>query len=173
MPVEKKARGKKKQKKKKNDPRKLEILDACFALGDACNAVSDWDDAIRYCERARAGYEEQQGRDSEKTLDVTNILIFARTCQGERIEKCRDLLKRCERALGEENVVTLKTLNKLGCELAEKEEHEEAREVHERCLAGRMKVLGEDHKDTCATLNNLGLVYNDGLKNHEKALECL
>jgi len=46
--VEKKVRGKKKQKKKKNDPRKLEILDAYMALGQACNNVSDFDDSRRY-----------------------------------------------------------------------------------------------------------------------------
>jgi len=37
MPVEKKVRGKKKkQQRKKNDPWKLEILEAYFALGKAC-----------------------------------------------------------------------------------------------------------------------------------------
>ncbi|GMH53715.1 hypothetical protein TL16_g01510 [Triparma laevis f. inornata] len=113
--VEKKSRGKKKkQKKKKNEPRKLEMLDACFALGRACNMVGDFDDARRYMKRAKEGYEEQLGRDSEKTLDATSSLL-ANTASGYSnetlIEKFRDLVKRCERALGEENVVTLETLN--------------------------------------------------------------
>ena len=44
--VEKKVRGKKKKaKKKKADPRKFEFLDACFALGRACNMVRDHEDA--------------------------------------------------------------------------------------------------------------------------------
>ena len=89
----------------------------------------------------------------------------------ERIEKFRDLVKRCERALGEENVVSLEMLNSLGIELKENEEYEEAKEVYERCLLGQMKVLEEDHKDTLETLNNLGEVYSEGLKNYEKALE--
>ncbi|GMH79238.1 hypothetical protein TrLO_g14969 [Triparma laevis f. longispina] len=36
MLEETKVRGKKKKQKKKKDPRKLEILDACFELGNAC-----------------------------------------------------------------------------------------------------------------------------------------
>ncbi|GMH76699.1 hypothetical protein TL16_g07167 [Triparma laevis f. inornata] len=69
--VEKKVRGKKKKQKKKNDPRKLEILDACHALGVACSHVRDVDDAKRYYKRAKEGYEEQLGRDSEKALETT------------------------------------------------------------------------------------------------------
>ena len=72
--------------------------------------------------------------------------------------------------MGEENVVTLDTLNQLGGLLEQNGEYEEAIKVFERCLGGRMKVLGEDHNDTFGTLNNLGVVYN-GLKNYEKALE--
>ncbi|GMH60656.1 hypothetical protein TL16_g03096 [Triparma laevis f. inornata] len=55
--VEKKARGKRKKqkKKKKNDPRKLEIYDACYTLGSACSLVGDFDDARRYWKRAKEG----------------------------------------------------------------------------------------------------------------------
>ncbi|GMH60376.1 hypothetical protein TrLO_g3813 [Triparma laevis f. longispina] len=89
---------------------------------------------------------------------------------GELIEELRDLVKRMERALGEENVVTLETLNSLGGQLRTNGQYEEAKEVHERCLAGRMKVLGEDHEHMLMTLNYLGIVYKR-LGNHEKALE--
>ncbi|GMH80420.1 hypothetical protein TL16_g08539 [Triparma laevis f. inornata] len=41
MPEEKKVRGKKKRQKKKKDQRKLDILDACYALGQACGWVGD------------------------------------------------------------------------------------------------------------------------------------
>ena len=119
--VEKKARGKRKQKqKKKNDPKKLEIFDACHALGLARGFVGDFDDAKRYLKRAKEGYEEQLERDSEKALDATSSFILSNEMSnGERIEKFRDVLKRMERALGEENVVTLETLNLLGERLRE------------------------------------------------------
>ncbi|GMH53475.1 hypothetical protein TrLO_g185 [Triparma laevis f. longispina] len=177
MPEEKKVRGKKQQKKKKNGPKKLEILDACRELGRACGKVEDFDDVRLYNKRAKDGYEEQLGRDSEKALDVTRSLIMANMYNGQqiksvgkKIEKLRDLLKRMERALGEENVVTLETLNTLGTKLEQNGEYEEARKVYERCLAGMTEVLGEDHRVTLMTLNNLGGAYYH-LKNYEKALE--
>jgi len=73
--------------------------------------------------------------------------------------KLSDLLKRMEGALGEGNVVTLETLNTLGGELYGNGQHEEAIKVYERCLAGSMKVLGEDHEGTLMSLNNLGVNY--------------
>ncbi|GMH67310.1 hypothetical protein TrLO_g3497 [Triparma laevis f. longispina] len=173
MPEEKKVQGKKKkQQGKKTNPRKREILDACADLGMACNYVSDFDDARPYLKRGREGYEEQLRRENEKALEASRSFINT-TCSSleEVVEKMRDLMKRMERALGEENVVTLETLNELGCELRENGEYEEAKEVHERCLAGRIKVLGEDHGQMLMTLNNLGIVYNDGLKNYIKGLE--
>ncbi|GMH48595.1 hypothetical protein TL16_g00327 [Triparma laevis f. inornata] len=90
--------------------RKLEILDTCFALGKAFNEVRDFEEARRYLKRAKVGYEEQLGRDSEKALDAS-LLAAIITSDDERIENFRDLLKRCERAFGEENVVTLATLS--------------------------------------------------------------
>ncbi|GMH55480.1 hypothetical protein TrLO_g4760 [Triparma laevis f. longispina] len=144
--VEKKIRGKKKkQQKKKADPMKLEILDACFALGKACGLVGDNDDMRQYFKRAKEGYEEQLGPDD--ALEVSYNLIKS-TCSngGELIEKFRDLVKRCEKALGEENEVTLETLSGLGGHLCSNGEKEEAIKDYERCLAGQEKVFGGDYK---------------------------
>ena len=66
--------------------------------------------------------------------------------------------------------VTLHTIDTLGGALTDRGEYEEAKEVHERCLAVRMKVIGEDHQATCATMSTLGISYMD-LKNYEKAVE--
>ncbi|GMH73465.1 hypothetical protein TL16_g06201 [Triparma laevis f. inornata] len=161
-----------KGEKEEGAAREVEILDACAALGQACGWVRDFDDMRRYYKRAKEGYKEQPGRDSEKALDVTYSLMCATVMSDvERIEKYRDLLKRMEKALGEENVVTLETLNQLGDELHDNKEYDEAVKVYERYLAGRMKVLGEDHQNALDTLNNLGIVYDEGLKNYEKGLE--
>ncbi|GMH79874.1 hypothetical protein TL16_g08304 [Triparma laevis f. inornata] len=162
----------KKGEKEEGGTTKLEMLDGCFALGQACGWVGDFEDARRYYKRAKEGYEEQLGRDSEKAIEVARSLIASATMsRREKIEKYRDLLKRMERALGEENVVTLDTLNALGNRPRENGEYDEAKEVYERCLAGRMAVLGGGHKDKLGTLQNLGVVYSK-LENYEKALEC-
>jgi len=169
MPEEKKVRGGKgTQQRKKTDPRKQEILDACAALGLACQNVHDWNDAERYAKRAKEGYEEQLGRESEKALEATYSLTMS-TDYGKRIEKLGDLVKRIERALGEENVVTLDTLNTLGAMLNRNGEYEGAIKICKRFLAGRMKLLGEDHRETFETLNNLGGIYKK-MENYENAL---
>ncbi|GMH53698.1 hypothetical protein TL16_g01505 [Triparma laevis f. inornata] len=154
------------------EARKLELMDAYNELGGACGCVDKQADRRKYYKLALEGYEELQGTESEKALEVTYHLIMSGTCSGysEMIEKLRSLVKRCERALGEENSVTLDTLNELGISLNGNEEYEEAKEVHEKCLAGRLQLYGEQHKDTVGTLNNLGCVY-DELKNDSKALK--
>ncbi|GMI14387.1 hypothetical protein TrLO_g2413 [Triparma laevis f. longispina] len=82
----------------------------------------------------------------------------------DKIEDLMALLRRCERALGEENVVALDTLSVLGGLLRNVREYnaalyDKAIELWERCLMGRMNVFGEQHKDTLMSLNNLGIVY--------------
>ena len=61
--------------------------------------------------------------------------------RDERIEKLRDVLKRMERALGEENVVILDTLGDLGGQLQEKGECEEAIKVLREVIGGEDEGL--------------------------------
>ena len=79
----------------------------------ACNWVEDWDDAERYTRQAKEGYEEQLGPDDAKTIDTTcGLILISCSIQAEMIKKLRDLVKWVERALGKQNIVTLKTLVK-------------------------------------------------------------
>ena len=75
------------------------------------------------------------------------------TCSSieELLEKLKVLVERMVGAVGEDNVVTLDTLNELGRDLQSNGEYVEARKVFERCLAGQKKVLGVDHKKTLMT----------------------
>ncbi|GMH75567.1 hypothetical protein TL16_g06805 [Triparma laevis f. inornata] len=147
LDVEEEVGGEKGEKEERS-ARALGILDACKALGYACNSVGDFEDARRYSKRAKDGYEEQLGREIEKALEGTYFLILSSNMtRDDYIEKLKALVKRMEKSLGEENVVTLDTLNQLGINLHKNGEVEEAKEVLERSLAGRMKVLGVDLKD--------------------------
>ncbi|GMH51483.1 hypothetical protein TL16_g01022 [Triparma laevis f. inornata] len=118
----KKARGKKKkQQKKKANPRKLEILDACaelaYALNKTCAAhfkqpnKSDREEVAEFARRAKNGYEEQLGRESEKALKATisTTMCASKTAEGI-IAKLSDLAERCKWLLGADNEVTLDTL---------------------------------------------------------------
>ncbi|GMH66191.1 hypothetical protein TrST_g11458 [Triparma strigata] len=173
---EKKVRG----KKKKVDLRKVEVLDACYVLGKACDMVRDGEDARRYLNRAKEGYEDQLGPDSEKALEASYGLIMATgMSKGERIDKLKALLERMGGALGEKNVVTLETLNQIGVVGATWEElgpdSEKAleatrslimstgmskREYIEKLIAlveRMVGVLGEENVVTLETLISLGV----------------
>lgn len=149
----------------------LEILDACAAIGKACTNLQDSGLSFMYLTRAKEGYEELLGRDSEKALSATHGLVMfkARGLQ-DVVEKLKDLAKRCEGALEEENVLTLDVLMDLGNVLRDSGKYEEARKVLWKCLAGRQNLFGEIHSSTCNALMNLGTVYHR-LENTEKPLE--
>ncbi|GMH57813.1 hypothetical protein TL16_g02470 [Triparma laevis f. inornata] len=111
-------------------------------------------------QRAKEGYEEQLGRDNEKALDAAFFLITStEITRDERIEKLRDLLKRCERALGEKNAVTFETLNLLGIKMDESGEYEEAIEYYERALKGSERTLRKNHPSMLTSVMNIAVVY--------------
>ncbi|GMH78732.1 hypothetical protein TL16_g07918 [Triparma laevis f. inornata] len=147
--VEKKVRGKQKQKKKKNDQRKLEILDACHALGRACNKVADYDDAERYVKRAKEGYEEQLGRDSKKALEVIAGFIM-----GTGMSRDEIIVK----------------LNNLGNVYDGLKNYEKALEYYKRTLKGSKMTMGKNHPSTLNIVENIALAFNDQ-KDYEKAVE--
>ncbi|GMH85689.1 hypothetical protein TL16_g10311 [Triparma laevis f. inornata] len=82
--VEMKARGKKQQQEKKNDPRKLEILDACKALASACSYVGDF--AEELYERVLEGCEAQHGKDHEKMKRCAKGLNICLECKALYLE---------------------------------------------------------------------------------------
>ncbi|GMI16482.1 hypothetical protein TrLO_g12848 [Triparma laevis f. longispina] len=138
----KKVRGKKKQKKKtKNDPRKLEILDACFETGKACNNVRDHGWAMRYFKKAKDGCEEQLGRDSEKALYVTYYLF----CSSSGSDT--------------DHRQTLDTVMNLGLVYKSLGNYQKAFEYHERDLKASEKMQGVSHPQTLITVMNMSTVY--------------
>ncbi|GMI10584.1 hypothetical protein TrLO_g11192 [Triparma laevis f. longispina] len=169
--------------------RKLELFNAYKEMGIACGWTGD-SGSQKYYKLAKEGYEELLGQDDEKVFDVSLALIMGApaaqlqnmsnhfncvvtsgiSTEGERIKKLRDLAETMKRVLGEENEVTLKVLNALGNKLRDNGEFDEARQTHERCLAGRENLLGKEHRRTLKTAVNLGGDYVE-LRNNGTALE--
>lgn len=149
----------------------LGVLDICLALCDACNQVLDFEDCEKYYERARDGFTEKLGENSEKSLEATYSLIASEEMSEERrVELFRDLVKRANKSLGADNHVTLDALNDLGEALNDTGQFEEALKVLEESLAGTERALGPDHWKTLDSMNNLGNVFLESSKG-EKALE--
>ncbi|GMH87563.1 hypothetical protein TrVE_jg9523 [Triparma verrucosa] len=152
---------------------KLSLFDAYHDLGKIYSFInSDEDTCKKYYKLALEGYEELLGPDAEQTLQLTYKMMSAdEMSDEEEIEKIGMILKRMKEKLGEDNLVYLETLGELGVTLMDNGKVEEAKEAILMCLAGQEKVLGDDHKDTMGTLNNLGCLYNDELEEYDMALE--
>ena len=81
-----------------------------------------------------------------------------------RVEEFRDLVKRANESLGEDNPVTLDALNDLGEALNDTGQFEEAKKILEESLAATERVLGPDHWKTLDSMNNLGNVFLESRK---------
>lgn len=156
-------------------------MDACaelaYALNKTCAAhfkqpnKSDREEVAEFARRAKNGYEEQLGRESEKALKTTISTTMCASITAEGIiAKLSDLAERCKWLLGADNEVTLDTLDALAIELDDSGKKEEARELYERCLATRMVAFGGKHHATIAVLCNLGAVECD-FHNYQRALD--
>ena len=60
--------------------------------------------------------------------------------------------------LGKEHPLTLKSMGNLAAVLSRGGQYEEAEQMQRQALEGREKVLGEEHADTLATINNPALL---------------
>ncbi|GMH79926.1 hypothetical protein TL16_g08324 [Triparma laevis f. inornata] len=110
------------------------------------------------------------GENSEKALEATYGLIASEEMSEEtRVEEFRDLVKRANESLGEDNPVTLDALNDLGEALNDTGQFEEAQKILEESFAATERMLGPDHWKTLS-MNNLGNVFLESRKG-EKALE--
>ena len=69
-----------------------------------------------------------------------------------------------------DEAVTYQVVKQLGGDLKEKGEYEEAKVFYLAALEGRRRVLGEEHKDTLATLNSMRVVLQI-VKDYEGALD--
>jgi len=116
--------------------------------------------------RAKEGYEEQLGPDSEKALEATCSVILTGMSDEERLDKLKPLVESMKGA-------TLESLSKLGVELCKTEKIEKL-----RALVKRMVIaLGEENVVTLETLSQLGTKldengeFEESRKVYERCLE--
>jgi len=146
-----------------------QILDACALLGKACSLVGAKKDAEAFYRRAREGYVNLHGEDSEKALYATLSLFMSLGVKnGADIEKLKELAVRMERLFGMDGAIEAHQL--CGISYARYGDNDGARSSWKRCLAYHEKTLGLKHDETLATALNLGLIYQK-MGKPEMALE--
>ena len=60
----------------------------------------------------------------------------------------------------------------LSSELTRQKQYKEAKLINFAAIEGYRKVLGEEDMHTLTALHNFGSLLNDGLQDHEGALDC-
>ncbi|GMH66801.1 hypothetical protein TrLO_g12754 [Triparma laevis f. longispina] len=108
MPEEKKVRGKKKNQRKKKDPKKLEVLDACLAL--VYDDLKNYKKALEYYKRALEGKERTLRKTHSETLMAvmnTGTTYLKLRDLGKAEELYQRALKGYEAQLGKDHVSTI------------------------------------------------------------------
>ena len=147
-----------------------EALDGVYTLGLAYTQMQEWDECHASYRRAKEGLVRLLGEDHAKSIDATYQLVFHTTTWGDkRIGELRALWERAKVSLPDE-AITCDIAAQLGRELWEGQ-YKEAKVLWLTALGRRRRVLGEEHKDTLTSLNNMGVLLEEGLKDYEGALD--
>ena len=146
-----------------------EVLDGVMALGKACMWMQKWDEYQACFMRAKKGFKHLLGEDHAKSVDATYLLVIQTAEDDELIAELRTLWERAKVSLPE-GAVTCDVATTLRGRLGQEGKVEEEKVFFLAALEGTRRVLGEEHKKTLASLNNMGAALDD-LKDHEGGLD--
>ena len=135
--------------------------------------VAESDEECNECktcfERAKEGFVRLLGEGSPKAVNVAYSITSQLPTDDERIMEYKRLWERAKGSLPNE-AVKYDIATSMACKFSQMGEYEEAKVLFLADLEGRRRVLGEEHKDTLASLSNLGNVL-DNMEDYEGALD--
>ena len=146
-----------------------EVLDGVMALGIAYTWVDEWNECRACFRRAKEGFVRLLGEDSAKAVHAAYSVASRLPSDDERIAEYRRLWEMAKVSLPEETV-TYDIASQLGYEMRKKGKYEEAKVFYLAALEGRRRVLGEEHKDTLASMNNMGVLLHK-MEDYEGSLD--
>ena len=112
---------------------------------------------LPYFRRAKGGFVRLLGVDHAKSVGATVALLHQTTWGDERTVELRALWERVKVSLPDE-AVTYSVASCLRERLDQLGKYEDSNVFYLASLEGRRRVLGEEHKDTLASLNSMGVV---------------
>ena len=118
--------------------------------------------------RAREGFVRLLGEDSAKAVNAAYAVASQIPSDDERIAEFRRLWEMAKVSMPDE-AVTYDIATMLGVELYHQGKYEEAKVFKLAAFEGQRRVLGEEHKNTLASMNNMGILL-DKMKDYEGAL---
>jgi tetratricopeptide (TPR) repeat protein len=121
-------------------------------------------------ERAKEGFVRLLGEDSAKAVNAALSVASQLPSADEMITEYRRLWEMAKVSLPDE-AVTYEIANDLGIKLDDEGKYEAAKVFYLAALEGRRRVLGDKHKDTLATMNNMGALLKNMEDDYEGALD--
>ena len=137
-----------------------EVFDGVLQLGNAHMWMNQRNGCVACFERAKEGFVCLLGEDSAQAANAALAVASQIPSDDEKIAEWRRLWEMAKVSLPEE-AVTYDIANQLGGSLEFKGKYEEAKVFYLAALEGRRRVLGEEHKYTLASLNNMGNLLAD------------
>ena len=145
------------------------VLDGVMALEDAHMWMDEGDECLVGFERAKGGFEHLLGENSAKAVNVAYSVASQISSDDEEIAELQRLWEMARVSVPDE-AVTFNIATDLESELQDKGWYEEAKVFKLAAFEGRRRVLGEEHKDTLASLSYMRIV-PDLMKDYEGALD--
>jgi eukaryotic-like serine/threonine-protein kinase len=133
-------------------------------IGEVYGHLGIHDQAETHLQRALAILTEQGGPEHPDTLNVVHDIVGLRTAQGRfpEAEKLgRKNLEACQRVLGPDALLTLKSASNLGEVLRAEGKYEEAEPLLRRNRDDVERVQGRSHPQTLIAVNNLALLLHE------------
>lgn len=123
----------------------------------------DADYAARLCNEAiEAGHRElgAEHRETLRAMSFKALLLYEKGDQGAAEELVRSCLTLSQRALGQDDPLTLEFARDIAFYLAKREAYLDAMPIYQDVLARQLRTIGPIHPDTIRTRNELGETLN-------------
>lgn len=130
------------------------------SIGVLYDFMEDDEEAILHYERAIEMYERLDPVPQGEVADICNNLGFLYRSLGN-LDTAETLLLKgleiCHSIYGKDNAKTAILFNNVGALYNKSGYDEQARDMHQMALTGRLACLGDDHPDTAQSYANLAL----------------
>ncbi|KAF3312508.1 hypothetical protein TWF173_007118 [Orbilia oligospora] len=144
-----------------NDPL---IFRAISGIATVYGELGEYDEALRWYERAIAISEKLFGKDHPSTLHTISNLAsfyFKQKIYNVAMQLYKQVLDGREKVLGEDHPLTLEAINSLALVYQNQESYDMAIQLYKKAVIGREKCWGGDHLLTLGTVYNLASVYHN------------
>ncbi|KAF3284330.1 hypothetical protein TWF970_011548 [Orbilia oligospora] len=138
------------------------ILMAISGIAMVYGKLGEYDEALRWYERAIAISEKIFGKDHPSTLHTVSKLAsiyYKQKIYNVAMQLYKQVLDGREKVLGEDHPLTLEAINSLALVYQGQESYDMAIQLFKQVLTSGEKCLGEDHPLTLAAICNISSTY--------------